>query len=363
MTTSKLTAPALTGGIDANWQPPQWPGIVGSVGGGAADFDFTRTAGFGTYGLSLLRLLVTARVVPGEFDAGSTTWVGATNLGGGQLFAGWDGANSPARHLGQTYDGGAVIGREINAGNRWGDFGLLADVGAKRYTVGLQLVPDVLPARDGVNATPVAAISVGAPGAVEQHAHGYTPGMGVVFGGDGTLPAPLVKGVPYYVSAAGLTADSYRFSATPGGRDIDTSGAFVGPVTVVPSYPGSFAAVIGASVHGHRWHTGLLLRPDTIMPGGYGIRAHGGSAPAHRPDAFLLLSGAWGRGLAFGGVFGGAGIDFEGGTFGTAPINIPYTGSVVHRSSTAEPSKFDGYACAFSISGTRVYVPYILVPE
>lgn len=357
---------AARAAVKPSWQPAQWPSLAGSIGNGTVDDDCTRTGGFGTYGMALSRLHVTAAVPAGQFDVVSTNWGGGTNLAGGQLFAGWDGANTPSGYLGGVYSAGAVIGREINVGNRWADFGLQSDIGGTRYTVGLQLAPDVLPAKDGINAVAISSITVASPGVVNQTAHGYTAGMAVTFSG-GTLPSPLVAGTAYYVSSNGLTANSYRLTASPGGPDINTAGGFAGPTTVTPAYPGSFAQVIGASVHGHRWHTGVLLRQNTLMPGGYALRLVGGAAASQAPEAAMLLSGSWNRGLALGAAFTTYGIDFAGATFGggtVAPMNIPFTNNVITSVATggfAIPN-CAGFVGLTSVSGTRVYIPYYLAP-
>ena len=146
---------AMTGTLsttDANWQPSKWPSVDGSVGNGAIYSTLTRTGGYGSYGMWLLSADVTDATPAGEFDCGITSWITHRNLTGGQVFGGWSGANSPSSSLSQTYSGGAVIGFEVNAGNRWGELGLQTALGGTRYTVGLQIVPDVLPASDGTTA-------------------------------------------------------------------------------------------------------------------------------------------------------------------------------------------------------------------
>lgn len=108
----------------ATWAPPTWPGTSGSLHNGAADFDITRTGGAGTYGSMLSSLLVTAAVPGGVFDVSVTGWTTATNITGGQSFGSWFGANSPAKNAGETWSSGAIVGMEVNAGNRWADLGL-----------------------------------------------------------------------------------------------------------------------------------------------------------------------------------------------------------------------------------------------
>jgi hypothetical protein len=268
----------------------------GSVGFGASDSQVTRSGGYGQYGNHLKRCIVSAAVPSTQFDSNDTTWISATNLTGGQIFSGWDGANTPSANLSQTYSGGGVIGREINAGNRWADFGLQVDVGGTRYTAGLQIVPDVVPSSDGVNSKAV-TISVASPAVVSLTAHGFTANMGVVFNGAGTIPTGLVAGATNYVSATGLTADTFQVSATAGGASINTTGSFVAPVSVLPSYPGSFSSVTAASIHGHQWWVGELIRQNSLCAGGHAKYVNGGANALVAPLDAYNVQGYWTNGI------------------------------------------------------------------
>jgi hypothetical protein len=272
----------------------------GSVGLGSINTVVTRSGGFGQYGNWLSQYLVTAAVPSTEFDVGITSWATATNFSaaGAALFGMWSGANTPSYALGETFTGGGAIGMEINVGNRCSDFGLQNDIGGTRYTVGLQIVPDVLPALDGLNTTNV-TITIASPGVVTFNAHGFTAGMGVVFGGTGTMPTGITAGTTYYVSAAGLAANTFQFSTTAGGASVNTTGSFVAPITALPSWPGSFGVVTGASVGGHRLWTGTLLRANTIMPAGYAQRDYGGDVASQAPLAHTYFEGYWTNGLDF----------------------------------------------------------------
>jgi len=143
-------------GVSINIQRPNLDGVATatliSVGQGVLFAETTRTSGTGQYGNVLVHSIIDTATGVGEFDVGITAWSTNYNLTGGQVFGMWAGANTPSNALGETYTGGAAVGMEINAGNRWADFGLLSDVGATRYTVGLQVAPDVLPANDGATA-------------------------------------------------------------------------------------------------------------------------------------------------------------------------------------------------------------------
>jgi hypothetical protein len=253
--------------VDPNFQPAKWSSVDGSLRNGATNVLVKRTGGFGSYGLNLTSYLVDAPVPSPQFDVGQTAWVSATNLTGGQMFGAWFGANTPSSSLSQTYSSGNAIAMELNVGNRWGDFGLQADTNVLRCTVGLQIVPDVLPSVDG---------------------------------------------------------------------------------PTVPVYPGTFGVVYGASIHGHKWWTCTLIRPDTIMPSGIAHQANGGSTALLAPASWAKVSNHWGYAL-----------DLEGGVFATAPINFPFsaTSSTATVGGVPSPGNFQGFL-KVAVSGVIVKIPY-----
>lgn len=321
----------------------------GSVGSGVIYTEVKRTGGYGQYGNWLSNYLVTDSITAGEFDTGITSWAGATNLSGGNIFGAWVGANSPAQNLGQTYTTGIAIGMEINVGNRWGNYASPPTVlASSRQQAGLFLVPDVLPALDGTNAI-ACTISVASPAVVTLNSHGLIANQGVVFGGSGTLPTGITAGTTYYVSATGLATNTFQISATIGGASINTTGSFVAPVTVLPSYPGAFAAVIGYSAHGHQWWNGTMIRTDTLVANGYGHLVYGGSVAGNAPKAGLATSGYFEYGF-----------DMTGSRFSTAAINFDFTASnstSATAGGVASPGNFQGFI-KMSISGSVVKVPY-----
>lgn len=86
------------------------------------------------------------------------------------------------------------------------------------------------------NASTVVTISNASPSVAGLTAHGRAAGDVVSFfspPNTNTLPSPLVVGTLYYVIAAGLTPDEFKFSATPGGTAINTTTAGTGPFTIV----------------------------------------------------------------------------------------------------------------------------------
>ena len=233
--------------VNQELQPSKWPSVDGSLYNGAVSVSVKRTGGFGSYGVDLVDYLISNSTPAGEFDVGMTSWVTNQNLAGGSVFGKWGGSNTPSSFLGQTYTGGSAIGQELNVGNRWADFGYQEDVGGIRYTVALQLIPDVLPAPDG---------------------------------------------------------------------------------ETVDIYPGSFAQVIGPSVHGHRWWTGIKVRTDTIMPNGIVFNISGGSTIGDG-GGLMKVTNNFVRGIDFSGAtFSGQAI-----LFGSSQ-SISWGGTAMNGTST-----------------------------
>lgn len=309
-------------------QTPTANVTLGSVARGLGYLYGKRTGGAGQYGNLLVESLVTAGIVPGEFDVSFTSWISATNMtgAGSFIYGAWTGANTPFRT--QTYTGGGVVGQEINVGNRWGDLGFQADLGGTRYTVGLQVVPDVIPSTDTQSTT--VTMSSGTPGVVNWTAHGLVANTPVYFGGSGTLPVALTAGTTYYVMAAGLGANSFQVSATRGGGAINFAQASSGTITALSSHAGSFGVALGPSIHDHRWWIGYLQRYDTIEPLGYAFQiAGGGSASYNNPQALIKALGYWVDGVDLsGGVYSGTPLKFNSVTLNTGygtPTNVSKT--------------------------------------
>lgn len=329
-------------------QPEQYSGILGSLGKGAIFREVTRTGGYGSYGDILVSGVVDAATVTTEIDVGITSWMTHKNLQGGQVFGGWDGANTPAAEFG-TFTGGAAIGREINVGNRWGDTGKLTSTAVTRYTAGLQIVPDVAPTRDTVTYT--ATITAASPAVVTHNAHGLTANTPVRFQTTGVLPTGMTAGTVYFVDSVGLAANTFQLkTAIIGGSSVDTTDTGSGTHAYIPAFPSNFAQIIAQSIHGHRWWIGTLIAYDSLMPGGEGVHASGASASAsYQPDAYLKMDGYWKRGL-----------DFEGTVFSDAVFNFDFanqTAATATAGGLPSPGGFAGYIIAM-VSGTLVKIPY-----
>lgn len=74
-------------------------------------------------------------------------------------------------------------------------------------------------------------ITIATPGVVTWTAHGLVAGDPVTFKTTGALPTGITADSTYYVIATGLTADTFRISATVGGAAVNTSGTQSGTHT------------------------------------------------------------------------------------------------------------------------------------
>ncbi len=322
--------------------------FLGSVGRGAAYLYTNRTGGAGQYGSHLVESLVTAAMVANEFDIAATSWITATNMtgAGASVFGGWAGANTPWRT--QTYVGGSAVGLEVNVGNRWADFGLQSDVGGTRYTVGVQIVPDVIPTTDTQSAT--VTMSSGSPGVVNWTGHALTANTPVHFSGAG-LPAAVSAGVNYYVMSTGLTTNAFQISATLGGSAVNFATASTGTISAIPSFPGSFGLLLSRSIWDHRWWVGTHLRYDSIMSGGFAEQIAGGSSASYNvPAAITKVLGYWADGIDFSGaVFSGVPLIFS---------SSQTSATATAGAGEAMPSNVSGYI-RFKVGATTFKIPYV----
>lgn len=77
-------------------------------------------------------------------------------------------------------------------------------------------------------------VTIASPAVFSFTAHGLNAGDQVVFTTTGALPTGLTAGTVYYVIAAGLTANAFEVSATPGGSAVNTSVSQSGTHTMTP---------------------------------------------------------------------------------------------------------------------------------
>jgi hypothetical protein len=123
-------------------------------------------------------------------------------------------------------------------------------------------------------------ITIASPAVVSWTAHGLSAGDTFVPTTSGALPTGLTAGTTYYVIAAGLTANAFEVSATPGGAAINTSGSQSGTHTGAST---SFT-VLGIGTGWTNWvQTGDLF-------GAFGPRVQIASVT---DDTHLVLSAAW----------------------------------------------------------------------
>lgn len=104
-------------------------------------------------------------------------------------------------------------------------------------------------------------ISIASPAVVTWNSHGLPVGQPVAFGTTGALPTGISTGAgaTYYVIAAGLGANSFQFSATPGGSAVITSGsqsgthnctAFGAEIPLFTTTSGSSSVTVTLTGHG-----------------------------------------------------------------------------------------------------------------
>lgn len=90
----------------------------------------------------------------------------------------------------------------------------------------------------------VFTVTIASPAVFSLTAHGLIAGSSVQFSTTGALPTGLTAGTTYYVIAAGLTADAFEVSTTPGGSAVNTSGSQSGVHTVTEMTRTVFAVAI-----------------------------------------------------------------------------------------------------------------------
>ena len=78
-------------------------------------------------------------------------------------------------------------------------------------------------------------VTVASPAVVSWTAHRLVAGQPIVFTTTGALPTGITAGTTYYVIAAGIATDTFRFSATLAGAAVNTSGTQSGVHTATAS--------------------------------------------------------------------------------------------------------------------------------
>lgn len=117
--------------------------------------------------------------------------------------------------------------------------------------------------------TSVVTVTIATPGVFTWTAHGLVANTPIVFSTTGALPTGITAGVTYYVAAAGLTANSFSVSATPGGAAITTSGTQSGVHTAVAQPIGETEMVFGFAMPASRAGgaaSDVQTKPINIQP-------------------------------------------------------------------------------------------------
>jgi hypothetical protein len=158
-----------------------------------------------------------------------------------------------------------------------------------------------------------ATFSVGDPTIVFAENHGFQLNSRVIFTTSGSLPPPIVTGQTYYVIAPGLSANTFQFSSTEGGKPVATIKSPAGTHQV----SNSVAAINGQLYIGDPALSyqpdigpgsgGLIVRNDTISGSAYVVlRNMLGTSQLNFAndkddlDGAILLLGSSGRGVLSG---------------------------------------------------------------
>jgi hypothetical protein len=118
------------------------------------------------------------------------------------------------------------------AGNQW------AVPGRKMYINDMTTTFDsmgapfmVLDVYQGQAASSTVTIDIATPAVIHWTSHGRSAGDVIIFRTTGALPTGLLTNFPYYVLAAGLTANTFEVSTAPAGSPVNTSGSQSGTQT------------------------------------------------------------------------------------------------------------------------------------
>lgn len=149
-------------------------------------------------------------------------------------------------HVPMALDPGQIKFKEASQ-DRCGNY-------AVRVTFGADCVPEG-----------VVTISVGTPGVVTWTAHGLQAGQPITFTPNGgALPTGLTPATVYYVVAAGLTADTFSVSATPGGAPVDTTAAGTATSITASAPPAGMQVMFAALINQKSWQGGDATTANLI---------------------------------------------------------------------------------------------------
>jgi len=136
-------------------------------------------------------------------------------------------------------------------------------------------------------------ISIASPAVVTWNSHALIPGTPVVFTSSAAngLPTGLTAGSTYYVLSAGLTANNFEVSATPGGAAVNTSGTQSGTQTAF-----SFTAFYGVPRYGDYPSSLANLswpsQPSATLPStnNYSVRWDGYLSPTETSTVTMTIA-------------------------------------------------------------------------
>jgi hypothetical protein len=117
-------------------------------------------------------------------------------------------------------------------------------------------------------AAAVVTVSIAAPAVVTWAAHGMVANAPFSFSTTDTLPTGITAGTTYYVSATGLVAGSFQFSATAGGASITTTGTQSGIHTANPL---PFACTVTWAAHGFASGAAVTFTTSGALPTGIAV--------------------------------------------------------------------------------------------
>lgn len=126
-------------------------------------------------------------------------------------------------------------------------------------------------------------MTIASPAVASWTAHGLSAGDPVKFATTGALPTGLTAGTTYYVIAAGLVANAFEVSATPGGAAINTSGSQSGTQT---------ASTVGSTLvtgSGTAWVLASVQVGDTFE----GVDGKSAEILSVTDDTHLVLDRPW----------------------------------------------------------------------
>lgn len=118
-------------------------------------------------------------------------------------------------------------------------------------------------------------VTIASPAVFSYTSHGLNAGDIITLTTTGALPTGLTANTSYYVISAGLTANAFEVSATPGGSAVNTSGTQSGTHSVVAECV--LDAVAAAGTYTFHVDTVNMAAADVVELRAYQIILTGGT--------------------------------------------------------------------------------------